>query len=175
VDGLKAAGLAGVNTAVSWWEPGASREVDPAAVPLVLTGTVGPMLVAPSLNCTLPTAVGGVIVAVRVTRLFWAAVDTGDTVSVVMVTVGARTWVGCGAVPGGAEWATPPISSPAAITATGTMQTPTACQEENLLSDTRDVTSIPVTREAKDPVTQSRQPGLKSPELESPGPWPFGV
>jgi hypothetical protein len=56
--------LVGVNTAVSWCDPTANvDEVD--AVPL-LTAAEAPMLVEPSLNCTVPVAAGGLIVAVSV-------------------------------------------------------------------------------------------------------------
>jgi hypothetical protein len=87
VEGLSVAGSVGVNTAVSWWGPGASRVVDPAAVPLLLTVTAGPMLVVPSWNCTVPTAVEGVIVAVSVTGEFWAATEAGEVTSMVLVCV----------------------------------------------------------------------------------------
>jgi hypothetical protein len=50
--------------------------------------------VAASLNCTVPAAVDGVIVAVRVTRVPWATGETGDTASAVVVAVGAAASVG---------------------------------------------------------------------------------
>src|SRR5918997_2126211 len=89
VEGLKVAGLAGVNTAVKWCGPGANIDVDPDAVPLVLTGTGAPMLVVPSMNCTVPTAVDGVMVAVSITGVPWATMEAGDVVSTVLVAVAA--------------------------------------------------------------------------------------
>ena len=96
-----------MNTAVNWWDPGVNIAVDPAAVPLVLTGTAAPMSVVPSLNCTVPTAVDGVIVAVRITGEPWAAIEVGDVVSTVLVAVAALAAVpptipALLAVPGGA-------------------------------------------------------------------------
>jgi hypothetical protein len=67
-DELKAAGLLGVNTAVSWCDPTVNVDVIPDAAPL-LTITGLPRLVVPSLNCTVPAAIAGVIAAVSVTGL----------------------------------------------------------------------------------------------------------
>ena len=83
-----------MNTAVSERDPRTNVEVEPAAVPLVLTVTGAPRSVDPSLNCTVPTAVDGVIVAVNVTRAPWATGETGDTASAVVVAIGARASVG---------------------------------------------------------------------------------
>src|SRR5918997_1440232 len=91
VEGLKVAGLAGVNTAVNWFGPGANIDVDPDAVPLVLTGTGSPMLVVPSMNCTVPTAVDGVMVGVSTTGGRWVTMAGGDVVSAVFVAV--APWV----------------------------------------------------------------------------------
>lgn len=66
VDELYVAGLAGVNTTARKWDPGAREEMLPDAVPL-LTITGAPKLLAPSLNCTVPGAAAGVIVAVSAT------------------------------------------------------------------------------------------------------------
>lgn len=84
VDGLKAIGSAGVNAAVSWCGPAIKDEMDPEAMPL-LTVTRLPRLVAPSLNCTVPVAVAGVIVAVSVTGAPCATGETGDVASTVVV------------------------------------------------------------------------------------------
>src|SRR5918997_1182730 len=84
VDGLKAAGVLGVNTAVSEREPTANVEVVPDAVPLP-TATGLPRLAVPSLNCTVPLAVAGVIVAVSVTGVPTATGDAGDVASAVLV------------------------------------------------------------------------------------------
>lgn len=90
VDGAKAVGSVGVNTAVSWCGPIASSDVVPDATPLpTITGL--PRSVAPSLNCTVPTAVAGVTVAVSVTGVFWATGEGGEAASVVVVTVGSMT------------------------------------------------------------------------------------
>ena len=78
-----------MNTAVNWCDPGANSDVDPAAVPLLLTVTGAPMSVVPSLNCTVPTAVGGVIVAVSVTGEPWATTEAGDVASTMPVAVAA--------------------------------------------------------------------------------------
>src|SRR5947209_5877847 len=67
-DVLKAPGLSGMNTAVSECDPTASAVDGADAMPL-LTGTRTPRLVAASLNCTLPIAVAGETVAVKVTGL----------------------------------------------------------------------------------------------------------
>src|SRR5918998_1877304 len=83
VEGLKVAGSVGVNTAVNWCGPGANIDVEPDAVPLVLTVTGSPMLVVPSLNCTVPTAVDGVMVAVSITGVPWVTVEAGNVVSTV--------------------------------------------------------------------------------------------
>lgn len=90
VDGLKAVGSVGVKTAISWCGPAIKDEVDPAATPL-LTGTGLPMLFAPSLNCTVPVAVAGVIVAVSVTGIPCTADEAGDAISVVLVAGAAVT------------------------------------------------------------------------------------
>ena len=82
-----------MNTAVSECDPRANVEVVPDAVPL-LTGTGAPRSVVASLNCTVPAAVDGVMVAVRVTRVPWATGETGDTASAVVVAVGAAASVG---------------------------------------------------------------------------------
>src|SRR5918997_6298226 len=84
VDGPKIAGSAGVNTAVSWCPPAANVDVDADAVPL-LTITGLPRLVAPSLNCTLPGAVAGVIVALIVTSVPRLTGEPGYVVSAVLV------------------------------------------------------------------------------------------
>jgi hypothetical protein len=99
------------------------------------------------LNCTLPIAIVGETVAVNVTGLLWATEETGDKVSVVVVVVAAaRASAACGEPSGGAELATPPMSNDAATTATGTMQTPAACQGTNLLLGMMRFTSIPVAK-----------------------------
>jgi hypothetical protein len=85
VDGLKAAVSVGVNTAVSWCGPAIKVDVDPEAPPL-LTVTGLPRVVAPSLNCTLPTAVAGVIVAVSVTGAPCTTGEAGDVANVMVVT-----------------------------------------------------------------------------------------
>ena len=86
VDGLKVAGLVGVNVAVSWWGPMVNVEVDPDAAPLVtITGL--PRLVVPSLNCTVPTAAAGLTAAVSVTRVPARAPDAGEVASAVLVAV----------------------------------------------------------------------------------------
>lgn len=92
VDGLKTVGVAGVNTAVSERDPAANVDVDPDAAPL-LTATGLPRLAVPSMNCTTPTAVAGVIVAVSVTGVPGAAEEAGDVVSAVLVAVGPVTAV----------------------------------------------------------------------------------
>ena len=84
VDERKAAGLLGVNTAISRCDPAASVGVLPEATPLE-TVTGPPRLVVPSLNCTMPTAAAGVIVAVNVTRVPWTTGGAGDVVSTVAV------------------------------------------------------------------------------------------
>ena len=84
VDGLKAAGSIGVNTAVNWCDPAAKEDVVPDAVPL-LTATGIPRFVTPSLNCTAPTAVAGVTVAVSVTGVPSATGEAGDVASAVLV------------------------------------------------------------------------------------------
>jgi hypothetical protein len=84
VDGLNAAGLAGVNTAVSGCDPTVNVDVVPDAVPLVtITGL--PRVVVPSLNCTVPAAVTGVTVAVSVRGTFGAMGESGDVASAVLV------------------------------------------------------------------------------------------
>jgi hypothetical protein len=55
-----------VNVAVSERDPAGKADVVPDAVPL-LAITGGPRLVAPSLNCTVPSAAAGVTVAVSTT------------------------------------------------------------------------------------------------------------
>jgi hypothetical protein len=84
VDELKAAGLLGVNTALSRCVPTASVDVVPEAVPLE-TGTGLPRLVVPSRNCAVPAAVAGVIVAVSVTGVPWATGEAGDVLRRVVV------------------------------------------------------------------------------------------
>jgi len=66
IDALNAAGLLGVNTALNERWPATNVEVNPDAMPL-LTNTGRPMLVIPSLNCTVPSAVAGETAAVSVT------------------------------------------------------------------------------------------------------------
>lgn len=84
VAGLKAPVSVGANTAVSWCGPAIKADVDPEAAPL-LTVTGLPTLVAPSLNCTLPVAVAGVIVAVSVTGAACTTGEAGDVASVTVV------------------------------------------------------------------------------------------
>lgn len=153
VDVLKAVALVGVNTAVSECDPGPNVEMDPLAMPLV-TGTRSPRLVVPSLNCTLPAA-AGVTVAVSVTAAFWATGESGDAVNVVVVVVAAARASACGVSTGGAELATPLMSNDAATTATGTMQTPAACQGITLLLGMMGFTSIPVAWWTQDSVSGS--------------------
>jgi hypothetical protein len=86
VEVLKAAGLVGMNVAVSECDPAAKVDVDPDAVPL-LTVTGLPRLLVPFLNWTVPAAVAGVIVAVSVTGVPRVTGEAGDVVSVVVVTV----------------------------------------------------------------------------------------
>jgi hypothetical protein len=50
-------------------------------------------MVVPSLNCTVPAAVAGVIVAVNFTTVPWTTGETGDVISSVVVVVGAMTLV----------------------------------------------------------------------------------
>jgi hypothetical protein len=130
VDELKAAGLLGVNTALSRCVPTASVDVVPDAVPLE-TGTGLPRLVVPSRNCAVPAAVAGVIVAVSVTGVPRATGEAGDALSEVAVFVGAAVtgW----AWPGGAALASPPMSSNAAPTATAVTNAPTAWWRKDLL------------------------------------------
>jgi hypothetical protein len=86
VDELKTAGFVGINTAVSWWPPTANVDVDPVATPLLTT--IGlPRLNVPSLNCTVPTTVAGVTVAIRVTVVPWDTGEAGFVVSAVLVAV----------------------------------------------------------------------------------------
>jgi hypothetical protein len=86
VDELKTAGFVGINTAVSWWPPTANVDVDPVATPLLTTMGL-PRLNVPSLNCTVPTAVAGITVAIRVTVVPWDTGEAGFVVSAVLVAV----------------------------------------------------------------------------------------
>lgn len=79
-EGVKVVGSVGVNVAVSEWVPGVSVGVNRAAVP-PNTGTGAPSAVVPSVNSTVPTAVGGVTVA----RRMIGNAGFGDPVSVVVV------------------------------------------------------------------------------------------
>jgi hypothetical protein len=85
VDRPKDAGAVGVNIAVSRCDPTANLDVLPDAVPSLETVTGLPRLVTPSLNCTVPTASAGLILAVNVTRLPWATGEAGDVLSPVAV------------------------------------------------------------------------------------------
>jgi hypothetical protein len=79
--------VVGVNTAVSWCEPAVNVVVVCDAVPLLMA-TALPMLVAPSLNCTVPAAAVGLTVAVSVTAVpTTAGVAAEDVLSVVLVAV----------------------------------------------------------------------------------------
>jgi hypothetical protein len=86
VEELKTAGFVGINTAVSWWPPTASVEVVVVATPLLTTAGL-PKLTVPSLNCTVPTAVAGEMVAIRVTLVLWDTGEAGFVVSAVLVAV----------------------------------------------------------------------------------------
>ncbi|MGH8623755.1 MAG: hypothetical protein ACREYC_00225 [Gammaproteobacteria bacterium] len=72
----------------------------------LLTVTGLPMLAVPSLNCTVPTDVAGVTLAVSVTGVPWVTGEAGDVDNVVVVvavrmmsitsnpvTSGAKTWL----------------------------------------------------------------------------------
>ena len=85
VDGLNAVESVGVNTAVIAWVAAGRVDVVNVAVPLV-TGTALPNAVAPSMNCTVPAAVG-VTVAVNVTEVPAVTGLTGLAVTVVVVAV----------------------------------------------------------------------------------------
>jgi hypothetical protein len=85
-----------VNTAVSWWDPTVKVVVVCDAVPLA-TATASPILVAPSLNCTVPAAVIGETVAARTTELPWTGgVAVEDALSVVLVGAAPETVNGTG-------------------------------------------------------------------------------
>lgn len=91
--------MVGVNTAVSWWEP-TPNVAFRTAVPL-LTVTGPSIFVFPSLNCTLPAAAVGVIVAVIVIGVFSTLGDVGEVANVVVVAVAwAMTKVTVGDVEG---------------------------------------------------------------------------
>ena len=95
VDGPKAVGLVGVNTALSEWVPTGSVVVMEAVPPVTVTGL--PMRVTPSWNCTLPTADAGVSVAVSVSPVPVRAGEGGVTLSCVEVACGAGViaiWIG---------------------------------------------------------------------------------
>jgi hypothetical protein len=142
----------GMNVAVSECDPAANVGVA-TAMPLLSAGVA--ITVAPSLNCTVPTAFAGLTVAVKVTAVPWAT-RVADGVSVVDVVVGAAASVtACSALPGGAELATPPMSNDAATTAAGTMQIPAVCQWKVLLLGMICFTSISDARWAKDSVAWS--------------------
>ena len=75
--------MVGVNTAVSWCDPTANVDVVDA-VPL-LTAVGSPILVDPSLNCTMPVAAAGVTVAVSVRGLPWASGEAADVLRTLLV------------------------------------------------------------------------------------------
>lgn len=86
VDEPKTAGFVGMNTAVSWWPPTANADVVAVATPL-LTSMGLPRLTVPWPNCTVPTAVVGMTVAIRVTLVPWGTGEAGFVVSAVLVAV----------------------------------------------------------------------------------------
>src|ERR1700709_470451 len=80
----------GMNTAVSACDPTTSAEVEVVAdaMPLVTVAGV-PKGVVPSMNCTVPTATGGVTAAISVTGAPWAI---ADGVSAALATCTAVAW-----------------------------------------------------------------------------------
>src|SRR5437879_3936337 len=84
VDPVKAVGSVGVKAAVRLWVPAASELVDVVAVPAV-TLTAGPRLAPSDWNWTLPTAAGGVALAVRLTIVPGGCGLGGAAVRVVVV------------------------------------------------------------------------------------------
>ena len=104
----------------------------PAAMPL-LTATGPPRLVVPSLNCTAPTTVAGVTVAVSVSRVPGVTGEAGEVVSTVLVAVEFRKgaaellgWNGLPSVSAGAALASPPESDNAPRTVIATKKGATA-------------------------------------------------
>jgi hypothetical protein len=81
--------LVGVNTALSEWVPTGNVVVIDAVPPVTVTGL--PMGVAPSLNCTLPTADAGDTVAVNVSPVPAATGETGVTAKTVLVIAALTT------------------------------------------------------------------------------------
>lgn len=138
VDAPKATGSEGVNTAVSWRDPTANCDMVPDAVPF-LTTAGEPRSVVPSLNCTAPAAVAGVTAAFSVTMVPWATGETGDAVSVVVVTAGAMELMIWRVPPGDAvltvpaALAIPPMSNNTPRTAAAATKALAACHGKNLL------------------------------------------
>jgi hypothetical protein len=120
VDGRSAIASVGVNTAVSRCDPAASIAVVCDALPL-LTGTGAPTFVAPSLNCTVPVAVGWDTVALNVTALPWATDEAGDTVNSVLLGLGVTEFA-TGKLPaeGGVMGTTPLMNNHTPRTAAAT-------------------------------------------------------
>ena len=85
MEGPKATGLVGVNTAERVWLPVASGGVVKKAKP-ALAGTGGPNVFVPSVNWTVPAARKGATRAMRITGIREKA-GLGATVRVVVVAV----------------------------------------------------------------------------------------
>lgn len=96
VEGLNFVELVGVNIAVSECEPLLRTLMGPTAMPPA-TGAGLPRLVVPSLNCTVPVALGGTTVAVAIAKPpSPKGSGTWITLSVVVVTVTPDAGVGVG-------------------------------------------------------------------------------
>jgi hypothetical protein len=89
VDAVKATGLLGANTALNECVPEANVVVTDAVPPVTATGL--PIGVAPSWNCTLPTADAGDTVAVSVSPVPAAAGEGGVTAKTVLVIAALTT------------------------------------------------------------------------------------
>src|SRR5438309_602601 len=108
--------------------PVANIDVVCDAVPL-LTLTGAPTLVDPSLNCTVPAAVGRVTLALNVTAVPWATDEAGDTVNSVLLGAGVNESA-TGKLPpdGGVVGITPLMNTHIPMTATATTKTLIASQ-----------------------------------------------
>jgi hypothetical protein len=120
------------------------------AVPL-LTLTGAPILMGPSLNCTVPAAVGRVTLALNVTAVPWATDEAGDTVNLVLLGAGVDESA-TGKLPpdGGVVGTTPVRSNHTPMTATATTKALIASQCNNLpVCMMASLFCVPVTRRAQ--------------------------